>query len=231
MSDPSATANAGETPVARGEPGRRRLVLWRHGQTSWNVERRFQGKTDVPLDETGLEQARRAARLLAALQPTAIVSSTLVRARDTAQSLADLTGLPVGPDQELIERDGGEWEGLSDREIAERYPEQRVRWEPPGGETSPQVAKRVGTALERHAAALGPDGVLVVASHGAALRLGIAHMLGLPEEVWNRLGGLSNCCWSVLTEMRDGGWRLAEHNAGTLPEPVMSDDRAGDDRA
>lgn len=226
MSDPSTARNEGEAPVARREPGRRRIVLWRHGQTAWNVERRFQGKTDVPLDETGVEQARRAARLLAALRPTTIVSSTLVRARDTAQSLADLTGLPVAFDPELIERDGGEWEGLSDREIRERYPEERVRWEPPGGETSPQVAKRVGAALERHATALEPDGVLVVASHGASLRLGLAHMLGLPEDVWDRLGGLSNCCWSVLTEMRDGGWRLAEHNAGTLPEPVLGDDRA-----
>ncbi|TDC08216.1 histidine phosphatase family protein, partial [Actinomadura bangladeshensis] len=54
------------------EPGRRRLVLWRHGQTAWNVERRFQGKTDIPLDDTGVQQARRAARLLAGLRPTAL---------------------------------------------------------------------------------------------------------------------------------------------------------------
>ncbi|MFC4911225.1 histidine phosphatase family protein [Actinomadura gamaensis] len=222
----AASERPGAAAPARREPGRRRLVLWRHGQTAWNVERRFQGKTDIPLDETGVEQARRAARLLAALHPTAIVSSTLVRARDTAQSLADLTGLPVGYDPELVERDGGEWEGLNAREIRERFPEEHARWDPPGGETSAQVAKRVGTALERHAAALDPDGVLVVASHGAALRLGIGHLLGLPEDVWDRLGGLSNCCWSVVTEMRDGGWRLAEHNAGTLPEPVLGDDRA-----
>ncbi|MEV4257052.1 histidine phosphatase family protein [Spirillospora sp. NPDC049652] len=223
MSDASRAAD-GASGAPR-EPGSRRLLLWRHGQTTWNVERRFQGKTDIPLDETGVAQARRAARLLGALKPTAIVSSPLVRARDTAQSLADLTGLQVGLDPELIERDGGEWEGLNDREIRERYPRERLRWEPPGGETSPQVAKRVGMALERHAASLGPEDVLVVASHGAALRLGIAHMLGLPEDSWDRLGGLSNCCWSVLTEMRDGGWRLAEHNAGTLPEPVIGDDR------
>jgi probable phosphoglycerate mutase len=71
---------------------------------------------------------------------------------------------------------------------------------------------------------MAADDVLVVASHGAALRLGMCHMLGLPEEIWERFGGLSNCCWSVLAEGR-GGWRLVEHNAGTLPEPVMSDDR------
>ncbi|WP_253883902.1 histidine phosphatase family protein [Actinomadura rupiterrae] len=200
--------------------------MWRHGQTEWNVQQRFQGRTDIPLDETGVAQAHRAAGLLAALNPTALVASTLVRARDTAQTLADLTGLPVEYDPELVERDGGEWEGLTAKQIRERFPAERARWEPPGGENSAQVAKRVGAALERHAAALDPEGVLVVASHGAALRLGIAHLLGLPEDVWDCLGGLSNCSWSVLTELRDGGWRLAEHNAGTLPEPVLSDDRA-----
>ncbi|MEV3921734.1 histidine phosphatase family protein [Actinomadura coerulea] len=207
------------------EPGRRRLVLWRHGQTSWNVERRFQGKTDIPLDETGVAQAQRAAGLLAGLRPTALLASPLRRAADTAQALADITGLPVRHDRDLIERDGGAWEGLTSREIRERYPAEHAAWQPPGGETSAQVAKRVGSALERALDELAPTGQLVVASHGAALRLGMSHLLGLPEETWERLGGLSNCCWSVITEMRDGGWRLAEHNAGTLPEPVLSDDR------
>ncbi|WP_116021344.1 histidine phosphatase family protein [Thermomonospora umbrina] len=217
---------------ARREPGSRRLVLWRHGQTAWNVERRFQGKTDIPLDETGVAQAARAARLLAALQPTTLLASPLRRAADTAAALADLTGLPVAHDRDLIERDGGEWEGLTNAEIRERYPAEHAAWQPPGGETSPQVAKRVTAALDRALDRLPSDGLLVVASHGAALRLGMCGMLGLPEEIWERLGGLSNCCWSVLAEMRDGGWRLVEHNAGTLPEPVLSDDRPGqDDRA
>jgi broad specificity phosphatase PhoE len=205
-------------------PGKRRLVLWRHGQTTWNLENRFQGKTDVPLDDTGRAQARRAAALLTALRPTALLASPLQRAADTAQALADLTGLPVRHDRDLIERDGGVWEGLTGAEIRERYPAEQAVWQPPGGETSAQVAKRVGTALERALDDLPPDGVLVVASHGAALRLGLCHLLGLPEETWERLGGLSNCCWSVLSERRDGGFRLTEHNAGTLPEPVLGDD-------
>ncbi|MFB4318324.1 histidine phosphatase family protein [Actinomadura sp. 21ATH] len=206
-------------------PGKRRVVLWRHGQTSWNVENRFQGKTDIPLDETGVQQAQRAARLLAALSPTALLASPLQRAAATGQALADITGLEIRYDRDLVERDGGEWEGLTGKEIRERYPAAHAAWQPPGGETSAQVAKRVGTALERALETLPPTGVLVVASHGAALRLGMSHLLGLPEDLWERLGGLSNCCWSVLGEMRDGGWRLVEHNAGTLPEPVMSDDR------
>jgi probable phosphoglycerate mutase len=204
--------------------GHRRLVLWRHGQTSWNLENRFQGKTDIALDATGQAQAARAASLLAGLKPTAIIASTLQRAAHTGQALAAVTGLPITYDSDLVERDGGEWEGLTGPEIRSRYPAEHAVWQPPGGETSMQVAKRVGTALERAAAAMAEDDVLVVASHGAALRLGMCHMLGLPEEIWERFGGLSNCCWSVLAESRHG-WRLVEHNAGTLPEPVMSDDR------
>lgn len=210
-----------DSPVRRG---RRRLVLWRHGQTVWNFENRFQGKMDIPLNETGVAQAERAARLLAGLQPTAIISSPLQRASVTAQTLATITGLPVAYDPDLRERDGGEWEGLTGAEIRERYPAEHAVWQPPGGETSEQVAKRVSAAFGRAIDRLPADGVLVIASHGAALRLGMAHLLGFPEEIWERLGGLSNCSWSVLAEGRSG-WRLIEHNAGTLPEPVLSDDR------
>jgi glucosyl-3-phosphoglycerate phosphatase len=211
--------------VSDRRPGKRRIVLWRHGQTLWNVERRFQGKTDIPLDETGVQQAKRAAGLLAALRPTALLASPLKRAADTAQSLADISGLPVGHDRDLIERDGGEWEGLTNQEIRERYPAEYAAWQPPGGETSAQVAKRVAAALERALDDLPPNGLLVVTSHGAALRLGMCGLLRLPEDHWDSVGGLANCCWSVLGERRGGGWRLVEHNAGTLPEPVLSDDR------
>ena len=210
-----------ETPV-RG--GKRRLVLWRHGQTTWNAENRFQGSVDIPLDATGVAQAERAARLLAGLRPTAIVASPLQRAAATAQSLAAVTGLPVAYDPDLRERDGGEWEGLTGAEIRERYPAEHAVWQPPGGETSEEVAKRVTAALGRAIDRLPERGVLVVASHGAALRLGMVHLLGFPEEIWERIGGLSNCSWSVVAEGRLG-WRLIEHNAGTLPEPVLSDDR------
>src|SRR5690606_35293166 len=106
---------------------------------------------------------------------------------DTAQALADVTGLPVRYDDDLMERDGGAWEGLTSAEIRERYPAEHAAWQPPGGETSAQVAKRVGAALERALDELPPDGQLVVASHGAAPRHGMAHLLVLTEESWARL--------------------------------------------
>jgi len=219
-------------------------VLWRHGQTLWNAERRFQGQSDIGLDETGQAQAERAARLLAALRPDMIVSSDLSRAASTAAPLARLTGLDVTLDKDLRERHGGCWEGLTDAEIRARYPEQHATWTPPDGEPSPAVADRVAAALHRTAALLsgtglsgpglaepmpaaepGPAGRLaVVVSHGAALRLGMSRLLGMPDELFSVLGPLSNCSWSVLGQ-RHGRWRLLEHNAGTLPEPVLSDDR------
>ena len=199
-------------------------MLWRHGQTAWNVEGRFQGQSDIPLDETGEQQATRAARLLAALEPDAIFSSDLVRAMATAAPLARLTGLTVVPDKELRERYGGAWEGLTDTEIRARYPVEHEQWRPPGGETTSAVAERAGAALERIGDSLTPGTLAVVVSHGAALRLGAARLLGFPEELWGAVGPLANCAWSVLGR-RSSRWRLLEHNAGTLPEPVLSDDR------
>ncbi|MEV7010427.1 histidine phosphatase family protein [Streptosporangium sp. NPDC051022] len=201
----------------------RRVVCLRHGQTLWNVEHRFQGHSDIPLDETGIAQAARAASLLAALRPTMIVSSDLQRAFETASALGRLVDLNVSVDKDLRERGGGEWEGLTREEISAGWPREFADWEAPGGEEITDVAERVSSSIRRWAAQLEPDGLLVVASHGAAIRLGVAKLMGLPEELWPALGGLGNCSWSVLEEGRKG-WRLMEHNAGTLPEPVQSDD-------
>ena len=201
-----------------------RLVLWRHGQTVWNAERRFQGQSDSPLDETGKAQAERAARLLAALGPDLIVSSDLSRAASTAAPLARLTGLTVTTDKDLRERYGGLWEGLNDGEIRARWPAEHAAWMPPEGESSAVVAERAGAALERIAAGMEPGTLVVVVSHGAAIRLGAARLLGFPEDLWGAVGPLANCAWSILGRRRTR-WRLLEHNAGTLPEPVLSDDR------
>jgi len=199
-------------------------VLWRHGQTTWNAERRFQGQTDIPLDETGEAQAEYAARRLATLRPSAIFASDLSRALQTAAPLARLTGLQVAPDKQLRERSGGDWEGLSDQEIRDRYPAERATWNPPNGEPTAVVAERVGAALARITGTLDDGQLAVVVSHGAALRLGMERVLGLPALGRGVLGPLANCSWSVLS-LQGAHWRLLEYNAGTLPEPVIGDDR------
>jgi probable phosphoglycerate mutase len=199
-------------------------VLLRHGQTTWNAEERFQGHTDIPLDDAGVAQAQRAAGMLAALRPAAIVSSDLARAVSTAQPLARITNLVATLDKDLRERSGGLWEGLVGAEIRERWPAEHATWDPPEGESREAVAERVAGAFKRAADGLPAGGLAVLVSHGAALRLGIERVLGLPVHVHGVLGPLSNCSWSVLGQ-RNGKWRLLEHNAGTLPEPVLGDDR------
>ncbi len=199
-------------------------MLWRHGQTTWNVERRFQGQTDIPLDETGEAQAEFTARRLATLRPDAIFTSDLSRAYQTASALSKLTGLKTTPDKDLRERAGGDWEGLNDEEIRTRYPAERASWNPPNGEPTAAVADRVAAAFTRIAQTLDGGQLAVVVSHGAALRLGMERILGLPALGMSVLGPLANCSWSVLS-VQDSHWRLLEYNAQTVPEPVIGDDR------
>jgi broad specificity phosphatase PhoE len=204
-------------------------VLWRHGRTEWNTVDRFQGHTDVDLDDVGREQADRAARLLAALEPAAIVSSDLRRAADTAEALARVTGLTVHQDPRLRETDGGRWQG---RTMAELVADDREAYElwrsgadvPAGGaETRSDLAARVVPAITDAIAGLPDDGTLVAVTHGGSARAAIGSLLGLDVDHWSAIGGLSNCCWSVLAEGIPW-WRLLEHNAGSLPEPVHGDE-------
>lgn len=214
-------------------------MLWRHGRTAWNAERRFQGQTDVPLDEVGRDQAARAAELLTGLRPSQIISSDLSRALATAQALGDLTDLAVQTDVRLRETYAGEWEGLTRSELEERFGEELGLWSagshirPGGGETRLEVAARMVAAIDDALTPMAPGGTLVVATHGGAARAAIGALLGLPPDHWGALGVLTNCAWSVLTEnvgAPDAGaagapWRLQEYNAGTLPVPALADDR------
>ena len=214
-------------------------MLWRHGRTSWNAEQRFQGQSDIPLDEVGLRQAEQAARLLAELDPELIISSDLARARETAESLARITGVPVSPDARLRETFAGSWEGLTRRELEQNFGDDLASWSagsmirPGGGETRVEVAERMVEAIEESVAGLGPGRTLVVATHGGAARAATGALLGLPIDHWAALGVLTNCAWSVLLENvpRPGGerhgppWRLQEYNAGSLPAVALADDR------
>jgi glucosyl-3-phosphoglycerate phosphatase len=206
-------------------------VIWRHGRTPWNLEDRFQGHTDIALDEVGEAQARSAASLLAALDPSAIVSSDLQRAASTAQALADLVGLKVTLDARLRETNGGVWEGKTGAEIRatdlERYRQWRagVDVAAGGAETRTDVADRAVAAITHALASVPDDGLLVAVTHGGTARASIGRLLGLPSDHWRVIGGLANACWSVLSLGLGGQWRLTEHNAGSLPEPVVGDDR------
>ena len=212
----------------------RRIVLWRHGRTAWNAERRFQGQSDIELDEEGRAQAQRAASLLVHLTPSRIISSDLSRAFATAQALAALTELEVIADERLRETFAGEWEGLHRPELLAQYGDELTQWasdsfaRPGGGETRVEVAERMVESVVEHLAYLPPGGTLVVATHGGSARAVIGALLELPPQNWACLGVLSNCAWSILTENVSGhgpAWRLQEYNAGSLPTPALADDR------
>lgn len=211
----------------------RQVVLWRHGRTEWNVAGRVQGQSDIPLDDVGREQAGEAAARLAALQPDRIVSSDLVRASETARILGEITGTDVELDERLREMNFGEREGLTWQEAWDRFPDGIRAWvkgdetQIPGSETHRQAGERFAVALTELLEDLPDGGILVVVAHGAVLRTGACVFLDIPEPHWGTFGGLGNCSWSVLEEARFGNrskWRMTEWNAGTLPEPVMSDD-------
>jgi probable phosphoglycerate mutase len=217
----------------------RRIVLWRHGRTEWNAEQRFQGQSDVPLDDVGRRQAAQAALLLAELPPDRIISSDLSRARSTAEALATVTGLVVAGDERLRETFAGTWQGLTRTELEERHGEELADWSagsnvrPGGGETRVEVADRMVAAISEALRTLPAGQTLVVATHGGAARAATGALLGLPHEHWAALGVLSNCAWSVLVEnvprpdgIRHGPpWRLQEYNAGSLPAVALADDR------
>jgi probable phosphoglycerate mutase len=201
-----------------------RVLLWRHGRTAFNHESRFQGQRDVGLDQVGVEQARRAARLLARQiaafppGPVRLLSSDLSRAWDTAQPLSELLGVLAEPDQRLREVHAGVWEGLTRDEIVAGWPEDHAAWrrgdDVPvgGGETRSQAAAR-GAACIMEAADAMDGGTLICASHGGTLRGSMFLLLGWPAVSWNAIEGLRNAHWAQLDRLA-GDWRLAAYNLG-----------------
>jgi broad specificity phosphatase PhoE len=155
------------------------LLLARHGETDWNLENRVQGQTDRPLNTRGLDQARALASRLAAEPLVAVYASDLARARDTAKIVADGHGLEVVIDPDLREKNFGSWEGLTDVEILERFPD-AVRGSWGDGETSETVADRAISAIER-IREQHPFGAVLVVSHGGPLRAILAY-LAVPDE-------------------------------------------------
>lgn len=189
----------------------------------------------MPLDEVGLAQADRAASLLAALSPVAIVASDLQRAAQTAAALSAVTGLPVVHNKGLRENHAGAWEGLDRDELQAQFGDELDQWSrggdvrPGGGELRSEVAARAVEAIERALVDIAPGETLVVATHGGTGRCAITSMIGLDVLQVVSFGVLSNCSWSVLVETGwsapQPAWRLVEYNAGSLPTPVLSDDR------
>jgi probable phosphoglycerate mutase len=175
----------------RGGPTR--LLLLRHGQTELSVQRRYSGRGNPELTDIGRGQAEDAARYLAQKRRiAAVVSSPLARAHATATMAADALGLTVEVDDDLIETDFGEWEGMTFPEASQRHPELHGRWlrdtslSAPGGESFDEVQHRVQRARDRIVAHHGPGTVLVV-SHVTPIKTLLRLALGAGPTILHRL--------------------------------------------
>jgi len=171
-----------------------RILLVRHGQSTWNADGRWQGQADPPLSPLGEEQAGDAARRLAAGQFCRVLASDLRRALRTAEILAEAVGLPVEVDPDLREIDVGDWQGLTRAEIEAGWPGALADWSegrsesPPGGETRTHLVERARAALARAAAAASPGDRVLLVSHGALVRH-LDRVLGLQPHPIENLGG------------------------------------------
>lgn len=191
--------------------GRVPVVLVRHGQTAWNIEGRFLGRSDVPLDEAGRDQAAHLARWLAPLPVQGLVSSPLARAAGTAEAISGaMGGLGIAHEGDLAELDQGELEGHYGRELPQRWPAFFERWvhDPetarvPGGETLGECRDRGVAAIRRLAASAEPGPPLVIVSHKMVISTLICTLLDLPLRSF-RLVGQGNTAVNFLSWGEDG---------------------------
>ena len=205
-----------------------RIIAIRHGETAWNVDTRIQGHLDIPLNDTGLWQARQVARALAGEPLSAIYASDLQRAHTTARAIAEATGAPLVPEPALRERSFGELEGRTFAEIEAELPEQARRWRqrdphfaPEGGETLVQLRERIAATTHR-LAAQHTGGLVVLVAHGGVLdvlyRLATGQELQAPRT-WQ----LTNAAINRLLWTPEGltlvGWADTQHlDTGTRDE-------------
>ncbi|MBG6053674.1 putative phosphoglycerate mutase [Salinibacterium sp. CAN_S4] len=184
----------------------------RHGQTDWNRDLLFQGSSDIPLNDLGRQQAVEAAAVLAGGEWTAIVSSGLQRARETAQIIADELEIELGPAYpELSERDYGSLEGTSTEEALLRWPDRQY----PGAESIESVVGRGRAGLARIAADYPGENVVIVC-HGTIIRYTLASLAG------RTLDGILNGSISTFRVAGDG-WDVLTVNGQPL-EPLAERD-------
>lgn len=213
------------------------LLLIRHGETDWNRELRFQGQIDVPLNDTGLEQARRVGEQLAGEKVQSVICSDLLRTRQTAAAPASRLAKVAISDRALREQDFGVVDGMRSEDIQTRYPqawESWTRFDPDfafdGGESTRQFHERVMAAIERIFSARR-DQRLVLVTHGGVLDMVYRSALGLPLSGPRQSvipnGGISR------VRVSDGGveilsWAEIAHLQGMAAQPVYDQSKLPD---
>jgi broad specificity phosphatase PhoE len=191
------------------------LVLARHGETTWNVEKVFRGRADVALNEAGIRQAELLGSYLSNWKLEAIYSSPLRRALDTANIVASYQKVAVRIAEDLVDFDYGEWQSLPEPEAKRLYPALITEWHNspnkirmPGGEGLEDVRTRaielVDGILSRH------QGNVLLVSHRVVLKVLICHLLGLDNShFWNIR---QDICGITIFDYVDGRFVLTRHN-------------------
>jgi ribonuclease H / adenosylcobalamin/alpha-ribazole phosphatase len=202
---------------AQGEPTV--TVLLRHGQTPMSVQKRYAGRSDVPLTDVGVQQAAAAAKRLVSAGLDGIVTSPLLRTVQTAREVAAVSGAAVVTDDGFRETDFGAWEGRTFAEVRERWPAELSAWladpevAPPGGESFTDVSARVTAALHRVLAARPGQTVLIVSHVTPIKTLVTAALLAPPAALYRMhldVAALSEIDWyadgpAVLRSFNDTG--------------------------
>lgn len=192
------------------------IALMRHGQTDWNLEGRVQGRTDIPLNDTGRRQIRDVAQAIRANADVwdVVTSSPLSRARESARIAAEILGIPLtDPHDGLIEQHYGEAEGVAVAELHRRWPDRNFA----GGETPEELQERVLRTIndlaERHGSA-----PLLAVTHGAYIRRLIATLM---NEEYTKVPRIRNASISTV-EYASGSWvvrSVNEHPAEDIATP------------
>jgi len=187
----------------------RRLILLRHGETTYNATQRMQGQLDTELSERGIAQAQAAAEELRGLGIAKIVSSDLTRARATAEVVGEELGVDVSVDKRLRETHLGAWQGMTHAEVDEAHEGARTHWRhnahwaPPEGESRVDVAIRAREVVDellRSYPEWDGSAVLLVA-HGGTISALTSSLLGLDVGQYPLLKGLGNANTSRLVAM------------------------------
>lgn len=185
----------------------RRLIMLRHGQTTYNASHRMQGHLDTELSDLGRDQARRAAGLLAQFDVVRVISSDLSRAAETAAIVGRRLGVEVECDARLRETHLGDWQGCTGEEVDRDFPGARAlwrhdaRWAPPGGESRLEVAQRAEPVVAELMSSwpAWENHTLLLVAHGGAISALTGKLLDLSAEQYPLLSGLGNAGWVQLT--------------------------------